>query len=192
MCLSSPCSDWKPSRAAAVSRAPMEPNHDTGERWRAMRASKVPQLPPSTPVQPSSDVGPQASAGKAGRAKQPRSRGAPAARSLQVHKELATVLDVDKAMDEITRVPAATIHRESAFAWASRAIAGYRVCAAKTAVQEGLSYLYLGEHYREAALAHAAMGEAWQPLFEEIEGAMAEDRTRAFASLRGRSSGATR
>jgi hypothetical protein len=102
------------------------------------------------------------------------------------------MIDVDAAMDEITKVPAATIHRTAAFAWASRAIAGYRVCASKLAVQEGLSYLYLGEHYREAALAHAAMGEAWQPLFAEIDEAMAEDRSRAFASMRGRSPVATR
>lgn len=102
------------------------------------------------------------------------------------------MIDVDQAMEEITKVPAATIHRTAAFAWASRAIAGYRVCASKVAVQEGLSYLYLGEHYREAALAHAAMGEAWQPLFAEIDDAMAEDRARAFASMRGRSPVATR
>jgi hypothetical protein len=112
--------------------------------------------------------------------------------SRQALADQVPMLDVDTAMKEITQVPAATIHRTAAFAWASRAVAGYRVCAKKVAVQEGLSYLYLGEHYREAALAHAAMGEAWQPLFEEIDAAMAEDRARAFASMRDRSPAATR
>lgn len=127
-----------------------------------------------------------------GRAQAQRSRGAPSSTSRQTLAEPVPMLDVDGAMEEITQVPAATIHRTAAFAWASRAIAGYRVCASKVAVQEGLSYLYLGEHYREAALAHAAMGEAWQPLFGEIDEAMAEDRARAFASMRGRSPVATR
>ncbi|MFA5944956.1 MAG: hypothetical protein WC876_10885 [Candidatus Thermoplasmatota archaeon] len=161
----------------------MEPNHDTGQQ-RETRAAKASHPPESTHVQASSDVRPPPTSAAERRAAPPQTR--------QVLEEPASMLDVNKAMKEITRVPAATIHRTAAYAWASRAIAGYRVCAAKTAVQEGLSYLYLGEHYREAALAHAAMGEAWQPLFAEIEQAMAEDRTRAFASLRGRSSGATR
>jgi hypothetical protein len=103
-----------------------------------------------------------------------------------------TMLDVEAALEEITRVPAAGIHRTAAYAWASRAIAGYRVCAGKLDVQEGLSYLYLGEHYREAALAHAAMGEAWQPLFAEIEAAMDKDRAHAFETMRSHAPAATR
>lgn len=114
------------------------------------------------------------------------------ARSQQTLAEPVLMIDVETALEEITRIPAATIHRAAAFTWASRAIAGYRVCAGKQAIQEGLSYLYLGEHYREAALAHAAMGESWQPLFAEIDEAMAQDRQRAFASMRGRSPVATR
>jgi hypothetical protein len=113
-------------------------------------------------------------------------------RSQQTLAEPVLMIDVEAALEEITRIPAATIHRAAAFTWASRAIAGYRICAGKNAIQEGLSYLYLGEHYREAALAHAAMGEAWQPLFAEIDEAMAKDRQRAFASMRGRSPVATR
>jgi hypothetical protein len=103
-----------------------------------------------------------------------------------------SMLDVAGALDEITRVPAADIHRAAAYSWASRAIAGYRVCAGKLDVQEGLSYLYLGEHYREAALAHAAMGEAWKPLYEEIDAAMATDRAKAFESMRNRAPVATK
>jgi hypothetical protein len=102
------------------------------------------------------------------------------------------MLDIDKAMKEITRVPAAIIHRDAAFAWASRAIAGYRVCLTKSSLEEGLSYLYLGEHYREASLAHAAMGEVWEFLFAEVNDAMAGEREEAFASIRSLSSGATR
>jgi len=129
--------------------------------------------------------------GPKGRSQQQRSRrGAPQGSRQMLQGGI--MIDVEQAMEEITKVPAATIHRTAAFAWASRAIAGYRVCASKVAVQEGLSYLYLGEHYREAALAHAAMGEAWQPLFAEIDDAMADDRARAFASMRGRSPAATR
>ncbi|MHB1261126.1 MAG: hypothetical protein ACYC2H_05360 [Thermoplasmatota archaeon] len=169
---------------------PMEPNHDTGRPWREVRAGNAAPPTESTPVQPSSDVRQAMVPGGGGKAQ--AQRRSPSKRSQQMLQEPSPMLDVDKAMKEITRIPAATIHREAAFDWASRAIAGYRVCAGKTEVQEGLSYLYLGEHYREAALAHAAMGEAWQPLFDEIQDAMAEDRTRAFASLRGRSSGATR
>jgi hypothetical protein len=115
-----------------------------------------------------------------------------APQSLAGPMEPVPMLDVDAAMKEITKVSAATIHRTAAFAWASRAIASYRVCARKLDVQEGLSYLYLGEHYREAALAHAAMGEAWQPLFNEIDEAMAKDRALAFEGMRGRSPVATR
>lgn len=102
------------------------------------------------------------------------------------------MLDVPGAMAEIVHVPAATIHRTAAYAWASRAIAGYRVCAGHEVLQEGLTYLYLGEHYREAALAHASMGEAWQPLYAEIDRAMAPDRAEAFASMRQRSAEAGR
>lgn len=104
----------------------------------------------------------------------------------------APVFPVEAALQEITTTPAATLHREAAHAWAARALACYRVCLGKVDLQEGLSYLYLGEHYREAALAHAAMGEAWQPLFAEIDEAMAKDRQLAFASMRGRSPVATR
>lgn len=103
-----------------------------------------------------------------------------------------SLLDVEAAMEEIARVPAAAIHRVAAYAWASRAIAGYRVCLGHGVLQEGLTYLYLGEHYREAALAHAAMGEAWQPLYSEIDRAMAKDRAQAFASMRHRSAEAGR
>lgn len=121
-----------------------------------------------------------------------KSQMAPQGRSKQTLADPVLMIDVETALEEITRIPAATIHRAAAFTWASRAIAGYRVCAGRRAIQEGLSYLYLGEHYREAALAHAAMGEAWQPLFAEIDEAMAKDRQRAFASMRGRSPVATR
>jgi hypothetical protein len=105
---------------------------------------------------------------------------------------LVLMLDVDKAMEEITRVPAAVIHRDAAYAWASRAIASYRVSMGKSSMEEGLSYLYLGEHYREAALAHATMGEVWEFLFTEIIDAMAMEREQAFANVRTLSSGATR
>lgn len=174
----------------------MEPDPTTAQRWREARAHKTPTPPESNHVQPSSDV--RRAAVPAGAARQAqatmpakgRKRAASAARQV-LEQPQVPMLDVEAALKEITLVPAATIHRTAAFAWASRAIAGYRVCAGKAAVQEGLSYLYLGEHYREAALAHASMGEAWQPLFAEIDGAMAEDRTRAFASMRGRSPVAT-
>lgn len=132
-----------------------------------------------------------ARAGKMQSGKGPGSRRS-GAQTRQTMEEPTPMLDVDGAMEEITRVPAATIHRAAAFAWASRAIAGYRVCSAKAVMQEGLSYLYLGEHYREAALAHATMGDAWEPLFTEIEQAMAKDRKRAFASMRGHLPAATR
>lgn len=173
----------------------MEPDPTPGQRWRDARAHKMPAPPGPDHVQPSSDVRHMAvptGAALQGQATMPakgRKRSGQARQVLQLPK--VPMLDVEAALKEITLVPAATIHRTAAFAWASRAIAGYRVCAAKAAVQEGLSYLYLGEHYREAALAHASMGEAWQPLFAEIDGAMADDRARAFASMRGRSPVAT-
>ena len=152
--------------------------------------SRGPDAEVSDRAQARRGKGPGGKGGKA-QAQQQRSRRGAAQATRQVLQG-GVMIDVEGAMDEITKVPAATIHRTAAFAWASRAIAGYRVCASKVAVQEGLSYLYLGEHYREAALAHAAMGEAWQPLFAEIDEAMSEDRARAFASMRGRSPVATR
>jgi hypothetical protein len=143
------------------------------------------------PLSPLDRAGPAAPRrGQAKRARRHPAQMAP--QSMAEPAEPVPMLDVEAAMKEITKVSAAAIHRTAAFAWASRAIASYRVCARKLDVQEGLSYLYLGEHYREAALAHAAMGEAWQPLFNEIDEAMAKDRALAFDGMRGRSPVATR
>lgn len=170
----------------------MEPDPNTAQRWREARAHKTPEPPESNHVQASSDVRPSATGASRQQGRMPAKGGKRASGSRQVlQSPQVPMLDVEAALKEITLVPAATIHRTAAFAWASRAVAGYRVCAGKASVQEGLSYLYLGEHYREAALAHASMGEAWQPLFTEIDGAMADDRARAFASMRGRSPVAT-
>lgn len=189
----------------------MDPNPNTAQRWRQARAGKndqgtakarVPkpvdaaqtlQAPASSP-RTSSPARTSRATPAPSSPRTPPMTGAPAGLTLAdaPSTEGAIVLDVEAALLEITRVPAATIHRAAAFTWASRAIAGYRVCSTKAVIQEGLSYLYLGEHYREAALAHAAMGEAWQPLFQEIEQAMSEDRARAFASMRGRAPVATR
>lgn len=174
----------------------MDTDPKPADRWRNARAEKAPAAPakpPSPGRAPASKIpdaapgpGPAQGPGKA------RARKVPGWSGQLLVPPQVPMLDVEAALKEITLVPAATIHRAAAFAWASRAIAGYRVCAGKQAVQEGLSYLYLGEHYREAALAHAAMGEAWQPLFAEIDEAMAKDRQLAFASMRGRSPVATR
>ncbi len=91
-----------------------------------------------------------------------------------------SLLDIGKALEEIRTTPPAEIHRVAAYAWGSRAIASYRLCAATVTLEDCLKYFYLGEHYREAALAHAAMGEQWQPLHAEIDQAMADARTTAF------------
>jgi hypothetical protein len=146
------------------------------------------EMDPPSPVDRAAPASPQR--GQAKRARRRPAQMAP--QSMAAPAEPVPMLDVEAALKEITTVSAATIHRTAAFAWASRAIASYRVCARKLDVQEGLSYLYLGEHYREAALAHAAMGEAWQPLFNEIDEAMAKDRALAFEGMRGRSPVATR
>lgn len=160
----------------------MNPPPDEAEHWREARLHK-----PETVFKPGDqELADPVQAPAPAAAKKPRGKaGKPAA-------EGPVMLDVAAALEEITRVPAAEIHRAAAYAWASRAIAGYRVCADKVDVQEGLSYLYLGEHYREAALAHAAMGEAWQPLFAEIESAMDKDRARAFEGMRNKAPAATR
>lgn len=161
----------------------MNPPTDEAQRWREAREHKPAptQMADLSSKQASVPLEKPAS-GSTARGKGRRKEPVPG----------APMLDVAGALDEITRVPAAEIHRTAAYSWASRAIAGYRVCAGKLDVQEGLSYLYLGEHYREAALAHAAMGEAWQPLFEEIDAAMATDRAKAFESMRNRAPAATR
>jgi hypothetical protein len=169
----------------------MEPDPNTAQQWRESRPRKPSEerppteAPPGRPVEANS-VGPVQQQAK------PSSRKRSGTSRQVLVDPQVPMLDVAAALKEITQVPAATIHRAAAFTWASRAIAGYRVCAGKRAIQEGLSYLYLGEHYREAALAHAAMGEAWQPLFAEIDEAMAKDRQRAFTSMRGRAPVATR
>ena len=98
--------------------------------------------------------------------------------------EAVAALDVEQAMAEILGTPAAAIHRTAAFTWGARAVASYRVCVRKAAFQDCLSYFYLGEHYREAALAHAAMGEDWQPLYAEIDRAMEADRREAARLVR--------
>ncbi|MEA3165705.1 MAG: hypothetical protein QOJ26_571 [Thermoplasmata archaeon] len=166
----------------------MNPDANEGQRWRESRDGKR-----SEPIQAASGGQVQAAMpAKRGRSQQlEQTLSKPSARRRQGPSETPLMLDIDAAMKEIAHVPAATIHRTAAYLWAGRAIAGYRICAAKAALQEGLSYLYLGEHYREAALAHAAMGEAWQPLYAEIDDAMAQDRGRAFNVMRRRSSEAT-
>ena len=95
-------------------------------------------------------------------------------------------LPIEAALREISTVPAVDLHRTAACVWAARAVACYRVCLGKSDLQEGLSYLYLGEHYREAALAHAALGEAWRPLYDEVEALMDEDRAAAARALQAR------
>lgn len=102
----------------------------------------------------------------------------------QPQSNAPSVLDIAQAVEEIKTVPPATIHRAAAFTWSARAIACYRVCAAAEAQEDRLRYLYLGEHYREAALAHAAMGEQWEPLYAEIDRAMTQDRSYAFDMTR--------
>ncbi len=106
---------------------------------------------------------------------------------VQAFAKTPPVLEVEKAIEEITNVPAATIHRTAALTWAARAVASYQVCLTKPELQECLSFFYLGEHYREAALAHAAMGDEWQPLHAEIDTAMEGDRGTAYAAMRRRS-----
>lgn len=144
----------------------MNPPPNQAQRWREARSAKAVQPVAAPQVEAEKAVPPR------------RKRLAPKA---------ALMLDVEGALTEITLVPAATIHRTAAYQWASRAIACYRVCAGKSDLQQGLSFLYLGEHYREAALAHAAMGDAWQPLLREVEDVVSDDRGRAFDAMRRRS-----
>lgn len=94
------------------------------------------------------------------------------------------IVEVRQAMEEVRNIPPAIIHRASAFKWSARAIASYRVCAVSEVQEDRLRYLYLGEHYREAALAHAAMGEQWEPLYMEVDRVMTEDRYRALEAVR--------
>ena len=170
----------------------MEPDPTTGQPLRQARAHKTHAPPDPDALHTSAEARVPIPSGGAPQVMMPAKGRKRKGSSWQVlQSPPVPMLDVEAALKEITLVPAATIHRTAAYAWASRAVASYRVCAGKAAVQEGLSYLYLGEHYREAALAHASMGEAWQPLFAEIDQAMAEERTRAFASMRGRSPVAT-
>lgn len=116
----------------------------------------------------------------------PDSRPAPR-RSHEASKRIAvptarasSVLDVATAMEEIMRVPSSAIHRDSALAWGARAAASYQVCATASTLDDAFHFLYLGEHYREAALAHAALGEEWELLYAEIDDTMAQDRAMAL------------
>lgn len=87
---------------------------------------------------------------------------------------------VQAALSEIKAVRPSAIHRESALRWAARAVASFRICAESEAHADRLCYRYLGEQYREAALAHAAMGEPWEPLYTAIDEIMEPDRSKAF------------
>lgn len=138
-------------------------DHSDGSNWREARAHKA---EPTTQVH--------------------ERRGKAAAGSTTMVAQTPT-LAVTEALREITSIPAVTLHHNAACIWAARAIACYRVCLGKADLQEGLSYLYLGEHYREAALAHAQFGEAWQPMAEDVNVLMAPDRAAASAALQGRS-----
>jgi len=147
---------------------PSMPDHSDGQSWRASRAHK-----PDVPDAPLY----QALEGKPLRKKRQRLALA----------DPAPVFAVDSALKEITTIPAVALHRSAAHAWAARAVACYRVCLGKVDLQEGLSYLYLGEHYREVALAHAGFGDAWRPLHAEVESVMAADRLEASTAMRRRS-----
>ena len=96
------------------------------------------------------------------------------------------LMDVKKAMEEITAIPPALLHRTSAFTWASRSIASFRLCSTAADLERCMKCFYLGEHYREAALAHAAMGEDWQGLYDEIDRAVKLDRALAFQAMDAR------
>jgi hypothetical protein len=163
----------------------MNPQPNEGQRWRESRAGKVQTDRPTGPKpadqrMAGQDQVPLAGEGQPGPSPRVGSQ-------KRAKKAEETHLAIDKAIEEVTRIPAAIIHRNAAFTWAARAIACYRVSAGQAVLENALSYLYLGEHYREAALAHAAMGEGWQPLYAEIDDAMANDRAGSFASVRRRS-----
>jgi|SRR5688572_5402563 len=98
----------------------------------------------------------------------------------------ADLMDVNKAMQEVTAIPPALLHRTAAFTWASRAIASFRLCSTAEDLERCMKCFYLGEHYREAALAHAAMGEDWQGLYDEIDRAVKLDRALAFQTMDAR------
>lgn len=144
------------------------PDHSDGQSWRQGRAHK-----PDAPAAPKS----QAREEKPGRKK----------RQHLAMVDPAPVFAVGSALKEITTIPAAALHRSAAHAWAARAVACYRVCLGKVDLQEGLSYLYLGEHYRETALTHAGFGEAWRPMHAEVEDVMEADRLEASTAMRRRS-----
>lgn len=150
------------------------PDHSAGSSWRQARTHK-PEPMAETVV-----------ASQALQAEAPRAARSKTAREPTIVAHTVT-LAVTDALREITSIPALTLHHNAACTWAARAIACYRVCLGKAELQEGLSYLYLGEHYREAALAHAQFGEAWQPMFDEIDALMAQDRAAASAAMQSRS-----
>ncbi len=160
----------------------MATEHTDGKGWRDARAAK-PQAGRAAPFE-----GDGPAPRRARRAKGARQA---LAEPVVVVAAPPLAAAVEAALKEITTMPAAALHRAAALAWATRAVACYRVCLGKADLQEGLSYFYLGEHYREAALGHAALGEGWQPLHEEVDGAMAMDREDASAAMRRRSAAAT-
>lgn len=143
-------------------------DHSDGQSWREARAHK-----PDAP---------EAALHRAVE-KKPARKG----RQRLAMADPAPVFAVEAALAEITTTPAVELHRNAAHAWAARALACYRVCLGKVDLQEGLSYLYLGEHYREAALAHAGFADAWRPLQAEVEAVMDADRREAAAAMRRRS-----
>lgn len=147
--------------------------HDPGVAWRTARGRKPKTLAPGRTL-----------ALETKHASRAAGRGA---KRTQSAARPPIPASVQKALVEITTVAAVSMHREAAHEWAARAVACYRVCLAKADLQEGLSYLYLGEHYREAALAHAAFGEAWRPLQPEIRAVMDADRAAAGDAMRQRS-----
>lgn len=149
-------------------------DHSDGARWREARAHKpepVAQVIAEPAVPPAA----------------PRTRRGKARDGSTTMVAQVPALAVAEALREITSIPAVTLHHGAACVWAARAIACYRVCLGKADLQEGLSYLYLGEHYREAALAHARLGEAWQPMLEDVDALMAPDRAAASAAMQSRS-----
>ena len=86
------------------------------------------------------------------------------------------MIDVDAALIEITTKSAQQIERETARAWAARAIACWRL-ARGVNIARGTQLYRQADDYEHEALEHAALARDGGATLAEVEGAFVVERS---------------
>jgi hypothetical protein len=93
------------------------------------------------------------------------------------------MLDVEKALKELTTTSMAQIERTTALTWGGRAVASFRLCSQANDWETRFRHFCEGENYRQEALEHAAMAENWQNLLPGLDAEITEARAAAETAM---------